>query len=238
MRKGAVLLHGKWDRPDGALQPLADTLAAAGWRMVVPRCPWSPRRLYDRGFAQALDEIEAAVDALRGSGCRRVLLGGHSLGANAALAAAARGTRADALLMIAPGHLPDRLAADGLTTEALALARRSASGHRLRLPDFNQGQQRELRFDPATWLSYFDPDGDAAMPRAAAALTVARPVLWISARRDPLAAIGRGYAFDRLPDDPQNAFVEIDAGHADAPGIAAPVAISWLNELEANRWKS
>ncbi|MCB1888985.1 MAG: hypothetical protein KDH20_15355, partial [Rhodocyclaceae bacterium] len=162
---------------------------------------------------------------------RRVLLAGHSLGANAALAAARR-SPVDALALIAPGHLPDRLFAAGHTAEALEIARAAAPGRPIRLPDFNQGQSRPLRFDPAIWLSYFDPDGAAVMPRSARALAPPRPVLWASARHDPLAGGGRAYAFDLLPAHPQNFWLELDAGHVDAPARAAAPLADWLQSLD------
>ena len=94
-RRGAVLLHGKWDGPDGAIAPLAEALAGCGLTVRRPHCCWSARRHYDVRFDQAIAEIGGETKALRAQGCDQVLLGGHSLGANAVLAAAAHGVEAE-----------------------------------------------------------------------------------------------------------------------------------------------
>ena len=229
---GVVLLHGKWDTPEGAIAPLGDALAAAGARVRRPACTWTPSRFYDIGFDAALDEIEAEVDALRRSGAARILLAGHSLGANAALAAGRRRI-CDALALVAPGHFPDRLFEAGETPAALETARSATAGRRIRLPDFNQGQLRALRFDPSIWLSFFDPAGHAVMATSARCQGAPRPVLWASAQRDPLSSGGRAYAFDLLPPHPQNFWLELDAGHLDAPALAARPIVDWLHSLEA-----
>ncbi len=228
---GVVLLHGKWDTAEGAVGPLREALEAAGARVRTPTCSWATRRFYDCGFEQALEEIADEAATLRAGGAQRILLAGHSLGANAALASASR-TPPDALALVAPGHLPDRLSADGLTGDALAIARAARPGKRIPLPDFNQGQRRVLRFDPIVWLSYFDPDGAAVMPRSAVALDPSCPVLWASGRRDPLSSGGRAYAFDLLPLHPQNFWLELDAGHTDAPIRAASPLVAWLHSLD------
>lgn len=229
---GVVLLHGKWDTPAGAIAPLGDALAAAGARVHRPACTWTPARFYDIGFEAALEEIEGEVDALRQRGASRILLAGHSLGANAALAAGRRPI-CDALALVAPGHFPDRLFDAGETPAALETARNATPGRRIRLPDYNQGQLRELRFDPSIWLSFFDPGGPAVMAASARCQDSPRPVLWASAKHDPLARGGRAYAFDLLPPHPQNFWLELDAGHLDAPAFAAKPIVDWLHSLEA-----
>lgn len=229
---GIVLLHGKWDTPAGAVQPLALRLAEVGATLRTPLCCWAPRRHYDCSFEQALDEAAVELDALRDAGCRHLMLAGHSLGANAALAAAVRHPEVEAVAMIAPGHLPDRLFEDGATTDAMALATTSPPGTRIRLPDFNQGQRRLLRIEGCIWRSFYEPKGAAAMPQAARALTPARPVLWLSPRDDPMASAGRTYAFDLLPPHPQNSWRELDGGHADAPRQSIPHLLAWMHSLD------
>lgn len=237
-RLGAVLLHGKWDRPEGAIAPLADALREAGVNVLTPPCTWSPRRHYDRSFASALAEASAEVSWLRARGCQHVILGGHSLGANAALACAARHASVDALLMVTPGHLPDLLFATGQTSDALARVQGAPTGKRLRLPDFNQGHCRQLRFEAAIWRSFYDPQGAAVMPRAARALGPDCPVLWLATRAGALIEPDRAYAFDLLPADPQNSWRELDCSHADAPGASAAIIVDWLNRLRQSAWTS
>lgn len=237
-RTGIVLLHGKWDRPDGALAPLAEALRRAGLEVVQPCCTWAPCRLYDRSFADALAEAAGEIGRLRAHGCERVILGGHSLGANAALACAADGAAVDALLMLAPGHFPDRLFASGETREALARARSAPCGQRIRLPDFSQGRRRLLRVESSIWLSFFDPEGRAVMQRSARELATACAVMWVVSRQDAAPASGPGHAFDLLPVHPQNAFVEFDCSHAETPHASITDVLGWIGGLGWKTWTS
>ena len=78
-----IVMHGKWGGPrflDGFARAMAPSCEAKSIEM-----PWSGRRAYDAGYPAALQEISAQIKAFRAQGYRRVLLAGHSFGANAAL---------------------------------------------------------------------------------------------------------------------------------------------------------
>jgi len=86
---GVVFLHGKgvWAGAfDGGI-PAA--LEAEGAVAVSPEMPWSLRRIYGATYEEAMREIDAAVAGLKGRGARRIIIIGHSLGANAAIGYAA-----------------------------------------------------------------------------------------------------------------------------------------------------
>src|SRR3569833_1097249 len=85
---GIVLLHGKQSSP-GNVGDIARTLRNAGCKVATPEMPWSQRREYDVPYAAALEEVASAARELQGDGATRLVVGGHSLGANAALAYAA-----------------------------------------------------------------------------------------------------------------------------------------------------
>ena len=85
----AILLHAKSSGPQ-SLAGLA--------RRIQPACtgraiemPWSSRRGADKQGGDALQEIAAQAKALRLQGYKRIVVLGHGLGANAALAYAAKG---------------------------------------------------------------------------------------------------------------------------------------------------
>lgn len=228
---GIVLAHGKWDKPPFAIAGLADSLRAAGHAVATPELPWSLGRLYDASFGQALDTLDAAAHELRRQGCRQVLLGGHSLGANAALACAGRDGGADGLLVLAPGHLPERLHADGLTRASLEQARAAVvADRRGRIPlvDVFQGQPRRLRLDPAHYLEYFAADGPAVLPGNCRRLGAALPLLWVTGRSDPHFVLGSTYAYALAPQHPASAYVEIDADHLGTPTAATQIVLDWL----------
>ena len=119
---GVVLLHGKWGMPQSPfLKPVV--------QKIEPHCqvkllamPWSRLRLYDRPYADALEQIRQTVSDWRQSGVSWVALDGQSFGANATLAYMAQVGDVDALLPLAPGHVPEVQANHANTPEASAQA--------------------------------------------------------------------------------------------------------------------
>ncbi|KAA3650916.1 MAG: alpha/beta fold hydrolase [Proteobacteria bacterium] len=231
-----VLLHGKWDAPPFAIAALADPLAEAGYLVRQPMLPWALRRRYDAPFDAALDQIAGEVLALREAGCRRIVLCGHSLGAGAALATAARRGHVDGLVLLAPGHFPERLAADGHTTASLANAAHAvANGRgqaRVPLVDVHQGQPRRLRIRPDHYLGYFAPDGPAAWPGNCQRLSTALPMLWLVEDAPGTAAPGIDYAFRQVPPHPASQWRRVTATHHDTPASSTAIVIDWLTQLD------
>lgn len=233
---GLVLLHGKWGKPPYAHAPLAEALAAAGYPVASPTLPWALGRLYDADFEAALDEIAAQVAALRSQGCRRVILAGHSLGACGALAFGARRGGVDGLVLLAPAHFPERLAAEGHTLESLAAARQALAGpapdKRIPVVDVNQGARHRLRVAPAIYLSYFDPAGPACWAPNARTLPPGLPALWAIGDADPTHRLGIDYAFGLTSAHPRQRHVVLAADHQATPAAAVPEVLPWLASLE------
>jgi pimeloyl-ACP methyl ester carboxylesterase len=99
-----VVMHGKWGGPrflDGFARAMTPACDAKTIEM-----PWSGRRAYDAGYPAALQEISKQVQAFRAQGYRRVLLAGHSFGANAVMAYMAEVGDVDGIIALAPGHSP------------------------------------------------------------------------------------------------------------------------------------
>lgn len=236
MSTGVVLLHGKWDQPPFAIATLTDALTDAGYRWRLPTLPWALRRLYDTPLARALDQITDEAAALRAAGCTRVLLCGHSLGAGAALAVAARRGGIDGLILLAPGHFPERLATDGHTAASLASAARAVAGGqgqaRIALVDVHQGQPRRLRIRPDHYLSYFAPDGAAVWPDNCRRLAVPLPMLWLIEDAPGTVAPGIDYAFRQAPPHPASQWRRVAATHHDTPARSTDIVLDWLHSLD------
>ena len=103
---GVVLVHGKGGGT-GPLQPLAAALKKQGALVSIPLMSWrSSYRTYDA----TLDELGVEVARLRQRGARKIVLAGHSMGANLSLGySAARGGIAG-VVALAPGHRPEYIA--------------------------------------------------------------------------------------------------------------------------------
>jgi len=235
---GVILLHGKWGSPHAqTIAPLTWAFQDAGYHVAAEYMPWSGARLYDKSYEAAMQEIDNLAANLRQAGARRVVVVGHSLGANAALAYAATRKGLAGVVAIAPGHTPDKAGFARKTSGDLAEARRMVeqgdgkkSGS---FKDLNTGyRETTLRIPAETYVSYFDPDGLANMPKSAAAIEPGTPLLWIEANSVAASdAFGPGYAFAKAPSNAKSAFVYISAGHMQAPASSANIVVAWVNCL-------
>jgi pimeloyl-ACP methyl ester carboxylesterase len=232
---GVVLLHGKWGTPSGPLQPFELALRGAGFKVVAPEMPWSNTRAYDQGVDGALQEIDREVAALRGAGATLIVVGGQSLGANIALAYGARHPELDGLIVLSPGHTPERMVHNPRIAESLSKAEglvAAGKGSQIaNFDDLNQGRERQVSARAADYVSFFDPAGEAVMPRSAARLSPHTALLWVVGRHDPLAPEGPSYGFDRAPRNPRSAYHTVDADHFGAPAASRQIGIDWLKGL-------
>lgn len=229
---GLVLLHGKWATPPG---PDAQFFASQGFRVESPWMPWNNQGYYGKPYTQALAELHDIVQTMRRNGMRRVILGGQSLGANAALAYATRYDDVDGLILFSPGHLVERAFDAGLTRQAVLDARTLAqtgngSAH-FDFTDFNQGRRKSTSASVDIFLSYFDPAGLANMPRSAEQLKRAIPVLCVMSKAE--LPLGRDYIFNKLPANPLSVYIETNASHAEAPSAVEAEALAFVRSVAA-----
>lgn len=213
---GVVLIHGKAGG-QGPLQPLAQALKAQGATVVLPRMSWtSGYRTYD----QTLGEVHAAVAKLKAGGASRIVLAGHSLGANLSIGYAARYGGVDAVVALAPGHRPDFIAGQTgeSVAEAKALVAAGKGGQKARFLDFNQGKVFPVTTTAEAYLSFFDPSGPAAA--AARGSGLRGPSLWVVGTADrPAMGDRAAYSGTRLV---------VEADHAQTPRVAVAQVIDWL----------
>ncbi|WP_394789444.1 alpha/beta fold hydrolase [Rhodoferax sp.] len=229
-----VLLHGKWGNPQ--------YIAFFG-RKMEPVCsfkslemPWAERRAYDQPYAAALADIDAQVKAFRAQGYKKVLLAGHSFGANAALAYMATIGDADAVVALAPGHSPaltyERGIGRGAVDKARELVAAGKGDERLEMEDVKQGKKRSMRMRADVLWSYFDPDGLGHMPKTAAGFKKPVPLLWVVGTADPLFALGQDFAFSKAPANAKSQYLVVNAGHLDTPDVAAAQVLAWIKNLD------
>lgn len=234
---GVVLLHGKWDTSNSRVSGLANFLEREGFLVKTPEMPWSGRREYDKDNESAMAEIDAAVAALREQGAGKIIVGGHSMGANAALHYAGR-TKVDGLLVLAPGHF-----AEGKKTQervgdsvgrAQEMVKAGKGDETARFEDFNTGNRRKsVKCPAASYLSYFDPDGPMNAHKNAAAVKPDTPVLWVVDTKEEPAPKAMGAAVrDLLTSSSESKYVEVNADHLNTPEAAKSEVLAWLKNLK------
>jgi esterase/lipase len=231
---GVIVLHGKSGSPSRHVPSLVSALEAKGYLVSVPTMAWAGTRMYDATFDQAMAEIDREADALRRKGAKWIVVAGHSMGANAALGYGASRESVHGVIALAPGHAPEsatfanRLGADVKRARELVAAGKAKAQQSF--SDVNQGRAFSVMATPEAYLSWFDPEGTAVMPKSAAALKQSTALLVVEGSRDRLAR-GRGYIFDQAPAHPKNRFVTIDADHLEVPTVAIDEVAGWLASL-------
>jgi len=230
---GLVLIHGKWGSPPG---PEAQLLNSNGFEVVSPWMPWSKSGYYAKPYPQALAEVHEIVQKMRASGIKRVIVGGHSFGANAALAYATQYDDVDAIMLIAPGHLPERFYASGASRASVDAARalvvEGKGESRFSFTDFNQGKTQGMSTAASIYLTYFDPQGLANMPLNATRLKKPIPVLCVMSQAE--LPLGQNYIFSKLPPNPKSVYLETPASHTDAPRAVENEAMAFVRSIASD----
>lgn len=232
---GIVLLHGKWDRPPTGIQPIARQLEAAGFRVETPTMPWAATRQYDVTYALALEEIEAAANALRKAGAKVIVVGGQSFGANGALAFASSGKPVDAIFVLSPGHAPDSAAfRKGLEASIAKAHDMIKSGRGAETADFedrNQAQIGKVRTSADSYYSYLDPNGLGAMSKTAPGMPRPLPVFMAVGSADPVSKIAKELIFDLTPRHEKSTYIVVTSDHTGVASAVAPALIDWLRSI-------
>lgn len=240
---GVLLLHGKnpGSPNDPNFRNLKTRLDDEGMITLMPDMPWSARRYVDGNWDKAMAEMAESVKELRGKGATKIVLAGHSMGCPAALSYAARHGDVDAVVLLAPGHVPHYYFISpnlGVVRksieEARALVAAGEGDKRRDFNDINQGKPLAVRMTAKDFLSYWDPESDAEMSRTASRLPAKIPALWVIGSDDPLIRAGRGYVFDKLPANPKSQYLEVQANHLTTPAVSRDAVTAWIRQAVAN----
>ncbi len=241
-RIGVLMLHGKnpGSNMDPNFSPSKATFEREGWLVRFPDMPWSRGRYLDGHWDKAMTEVAAEVKALRDAGATKIVLVGHSLGAPAALSHAARGGDVQALVLLAPGHIPlgyytfpSLKVVHDSVNEARALLTAGKGDSRERFSDINQGRQQTVVTTARDYLSYFDPTSDAEMSVTAPRVPAGTPVMTAIGEKDPLFKQVKAYYADKLPANPKSKYLEVSGGHLDTPRVASDEIVKWIKAAVA-----
>ena len=234
---GVLMLHGKnpGSNQDPNFSKIKPAFERAGMLVLLPDMPWSRGRYIDGHWDKAMAEMTAHVKELRSKGATKVVVMGHSLGVPAAMSFAARGGDVQALVLLAPGHVPKNYynvpalkVVRESVDEARSLVSAGKGDSRERFSDINQGKQQTVVATAKDYLSYFDPDSDAEMGVTAPRIPVGTPVLTVVGDEDYMFTRAKAYFADKLPANPKNQYLEVKANHLSTPAVATEAILVWI----------
>ncbi|WP_430396886.1 alpha/beta hydrolase [Ferrovibrio sp.] len=243
---GVLLLHGKnpGSPQNPGLQSIRTKLEADGMRVRVPDMPWSANRYIDGDWAKAMGEVKSNIDTLRSAGATKIVVLGHSIGCAGALSFAATRGGVDALVLMAPGHVPyyyynaqqqgPNGAVRASIDEARALVAAGQGDTKRDFKDNNQGKALSVRLTAAQYLSYFDPNGEAEMGEMAKKVPAGTPSLLIIGDDDPLTTVAKSYIFDRLPPSPKSVYQTIKGTHVSVLQSSREEIATWIKQALAS----
>jgi len=232
---GIVIMHGKGGKNKGntPTKILARFLQKKGFIVSAPNMPWQADRIFDKTVEETMTEIDEIVEKLKSEGADRIIVAGHSLGANAAIAYGARREGLAGVIAMAPGHAPeiwgDRFAED--VAKARAMVEAGNGDDRAGFNNVDQGEETTFNMKAKYYLSWYDPDGEAVMPKNAAILKPGTPLMWIVGELDGMADRGEEYAYAKVPAHPNSKYEVIGGGHGATPKKGKEEILKWLRGL-------
>ena len=236
-KTAVVLMHGKSGTSSeySPVGQLAEFLRENDLLVATPDMPWSRERFLEKDYEASMNEIDDIVADLKGQGATRIVVGGHSMGANAALGYAARREGMAGVLAIAPGHVPElggfQNKMDNDWQRAKAMVDAGKGDVIAEFKDVNQGRVKEKAVRADIYLSWFSPTGPAVIPVNVSNLKEGTAMLWIIGERDRMYDRGEEYAYSSAPSNEKNAYVVVKGGHKVTPKKGKQEILEWLRRL-------
>ena len=231
---GIILMHGKTGNPELMMTLAGKGYSNNGFIVVTPEMPWSKSRFIDKSVEQSFDEIEAIITSLKQQGVKVIILAGHSMGADLALAYAANRGDIDGVVLLAPGHIPDLPKIKNEFSLDVARAKSMINAGQGNIyANFNDtnNQIKYIRHLKASiYYSYFNPDGLAAAQKSAKTINPRIPVLYVAGADDPLTEkIGESYIYGQLPLNVHSTYNIVATDHMGTPRASVPIVVNWIN---------
>jgi len=233
---GVVVIHGKWDSPNGHASGLASYLSREGFLVATPEMPWSGKRQYDKGVDGMLAELDKATEELRAKGARKIVLAGHSQGAAGGLCYASQRSVNGVVLIAAGGHPQSKTFISqyqSSVSEAKTLVAQGKSDAQVSFSDLNTGNRsRSLRTSARILLDYFDPEGPFNTFDNAEKIKPGTAVLVVIPGRETEGLKKMADSVkNKFPGEVKASRIEVDADHMNAPDAAKSAVRDWLLAL-------
>jgi len=239
---GVILMHGKQASPGKApgLRDIAAKLESAGIKAVVPMMPWSEGGWEKISVTpdQVFDILDGYAAQLRAKGAQRIVVVGHSIGANMALAYAVARQNLAGIVMAAPGHAPgysynSNSKIKDSVDRAGRLAQAGQGDQSFTGGDDNQGSSIILSTTAGVYFSWMNPRGKAAMPVQAPLLPASIPVMVIIGTRDPAYRFVEANIYQPAAKNPYSKYLVVEATHRDTDFAASQRIADWIKGLPA-----
>lgn len=238
---GIILMHGKQGSATSSatgLPSIASTLQGQGHKVLTPSMPWSAGSWEHIRITveQAHELIDGYAAQLRSQGATRIVVGGHSLGANVALSYAVERGNVAGVVMMAPGHSPGGLyrtseAFRKALEHAAELVRSGQGETSFSGPDNNQGNSVTLSTTAAAYVSWMSPRGKGSMDAEAPKLPASIPVFLVIGEKDPSFSRAKSAWYQPAAKNPYSKYVEVGADHLTTPFSAAKQIVEWIDGL-------
>jgi pimeloyl-ACP methyl ester carboxylesterase len=232
----AILIHGKWSHPNTPLlRILEKELKEKNYIVTKPNMPWSRTRQYDQTYELALQDLAKMIQQYRQEGVKKIVLIGHSLGANAAMAYQAHVGDADAIVAITPGHIPYLMCKrdkrhEYTVKKAEDNIKRDKNKKLIEFIDLNCGNRKKFIVSADIFFSYFNPAGLGHMPTTIKKFKKSTPLLYIEGATDYIHT-GPDGVFINAPYHPLSTYMLTSGNHMTTTEISCKQITSWLNFL-------
>jgi esterase/lipase len=236
---GIVMMHGTSGVPLGTPGKsrtiggkLIGALRGAQYLVSTPEMCWSRARIYAKSLTDCFAEIDAAIADLKAHGAHTIVVGGLSMGGNAALAYGEAHPDIAGVIACAPAHDAARIATNKRVAQALGQALDAVNSGRgdvsSEYPDANQGVNFTVTATAKAYVSYMDPDGPANIAANISRLSV--PLIWIAGSQDPTQSASSS-TFQKAPAKRLSRYVAVDSDHLDTCDVGTDAILQWLGTL-------
>lgn len=238
---GIILMHGKDASPSdnrSGLTVIASQLQGQGHKVLTPAMPWAAGgwEKISVTVQQVYDMIDGYAAQLRAQGVQRIVIGGHSLGANIALSYAVNRGNVAGVVMAGPGHSPGFVyrfneAGKKAIDHAAELVRSGKESESVTGIDDNQGTSLRISTTAAVYVSWLNPRGLASMDAQAPKLPPSIPLLLVIGEKDPAFSRAKTAYYDPAAKNPYSRYVVVGANHFQTPFAASKQIVDWINGL-------
>jgi pimeloyl-ACP methyl ester carboxylesterase len=166
---------------------------------------------------------------------KRVLLVGHSFGANAALSYLTIFDDVDGIILLAPGHTPKYMFNQQMNLSTLEqaqeLIKNGKGAEKVSFVDLNQGRTESQRASAESFYSYFNPEGLGNMSRSAKLIKKSVPILMVVGTKDPLFPNAEQNIYLMAPKNSYSKYIVIEADHGSTPNLSVNQVKDWIKTL-------